>query len=158
MPVTPEQFRDAARRFASGVTIVTVSSGQRVHGMTASSFAAVSLQPPLVLVNLERKSQTLALVHEVGSFAVNVLADHQREIARSFSFSGEKPFTSVDYERGTNGHPLLKGVLAWMDCTVTGVFDGGDHEVVLGEVLACASREGLPLVYWNRDYRGLEEA
>lgn len=125
--------------------------------MTASSFASVSLKPPLVLVNLERKSQTLALVHDVGSFAVNVLANHQKEIARAFAFSGEKPFGSLNYKIGTSGHPLLDGAIAWMECGVIGMFDGGDHEVVLGEVMACGSTDGIPLIYWNRDYRSLKE-
>lgn len=125
--------------------------------MTASSFAAVSLEPPLILVNLEKRSETLALVRAVGSFAVNVLASDQEDLARSFAASGVKSFSSIDYRNGSDGHPLIEGCIAWMECRTREITDGGDHEVVIGEVAATGSADGPPLIYWDRRYRSLHD-
>jgi flavin reductase (DIM6/NTAB) family NADH-FMN oxidoreductase RutF len=155
MAVSPEDYREALRKFASGITIVTVAHGNELHGMTASSFAAASLSPPLVLVCLERSSRTRSLVLEASSFAANILGDHQESIARSFSESGPKPFQELRHRPGKFGAPLLEGAIAWIECSVWRVIETGDHDVIVGEVQACDSQPGLPLVYFNRSYRSL---
>jgi 3-hydroxy-9,10-secoandrosta-1,3,5(10)-triene-9,17-dione monooxygenase reductase component len=155
MAVTSQEYRDALSKFASGVTIVTVTAGGRPHGMTASAFAAVSLEPPLVLVCLEKTSRTRALVLETGIFAVSILVEDQQEIAKAFSRPGKKPFDELSHRAGKNGSPLLDGAIACVECTVESVVGGGDHDVVIGEVTACEPRGGQPLVYFNRGYRSL---
>lgn len=155
MAVGPEDYRQALRRFASGITVVTVARDDELHGMTASSFAAVSLQPPLILVSLEKGSRTRELVLEQGSFGVNVLADHQESLARAFSEAGDKPFDDTKHRLGSTGAPLLEGAIAWLECNISQSVDAGDHDVVIGEVLTCDAREGTPLVYFNRAYRSL---
>lgn len=155
MPVGPEEYRQALRRFASGITVVTVVNGPELHGMTASSFAAVSLQPPLVLVSLEKGSRTRELILEVRSFAVNVLAENQEAVARGFSQSGHKPFEATKHHFGRTGAPLLDGALALLECRIERTIDAGDHDVVIAEVLATEARDGAPLVYFNRAYRSL---
>ena len=155
MPVGPEEYRQALRRFASGLTVVTVANGAELHGMTASSFAAVSLQPPLVLVSLEKGSRTRELVLEVGSFGVNVLAEGQEAVARGFSRSGHKPFEETEHHFGRTGVPLLGGALAWLECHVDRTIDAGDHDVVIADVLATEAHNGRPLLYFNRGYRSL---
>lgn len=155
MVVGPEQYREALRKFASGITIVTVAHGGELHGMTASSFASVSLSPPLVLVCLEKSSKTRSLVLEAGHFAANILGDHQESVARSFSESGPKPFGDLKHRPGQQGAPLLDGAIAWIECSVWRVMEAGDHDVVVGEVEACDTRPGAPLVYFDRDYRSL---
>lgn len=155
MAVSPDAFRSALRRFASGVTIVTVAAEDGLHGMTASSFASVSLVPPLVLVCLDKTSRTLTLVAETGAFAVNVLRSDQQDASRAFSRPGQKPFASIPHRAGANGAPLLDEAIAHLECTTYRVFEAGDHEVVLGEVTATAASAGEPLVYYDGAYRSL---
>ena len=157
MPVATESFRQALSRFASGVTVVTVAAGDELHGMTASAFASVSLQPPRILVCLDKSSRTRALLAEVRDFAVSVLGANQEEISRAFANTGPKPFESSNHKRGENGAPLLDGALAWLECSVAEIIDGGDHDIVLGNVTACTSAEGNPLIYFDRRYRSLRD-
>lgn len=155
MAVSPEAFRSALRKFTSGVTIVTVAVDGELHGMTASSFASVSLVPPLVLVCLDKTSRTLELVAQTGVFAVNVLRGDQQEASQAFARPGSKPFGSISHRRGSNGAPLLDDAIAVLECSTYRVFEAGDHEVVLGEVTATAVSGGDPLVYYDGAYRSL---
>lgn len=158
MAVSPDAFRSALRKFASGVTIVTVAAGDELHGMTASSFASVSLVPPLVLVSLDKSSRTLSLVAETGRFAVNVLRSDQEGASRAFSRRGAKPFATIAHRSGANGAPLLDDAIAVLECSTYRVFEAGDHEVVLGEVTASQVRGGDPLVYYDGAYRSLDSS
>jgi flavin reductase (DIM6/NTAB) family NADH-FMN oxidoreductase RutF len=155
MGVGPDEYKAALSKFAGGVTIVTVSAGGELHGMTATSFASVSLDPPLVLVCLERTTRTHSLVVRSGTFVVNVLADHQHSIARVFSQHGLKRFDNLPHRLGPSNAPVLAGAIAWVECSVYRIDDGGDHEIVIGEVLECGTRPGRPLLYWDRAYRSL---
>ncbi|HEX2057899.1 MAG TPA: flavin reductase family protein [Actinomycetota bacterium] len=158
MAVSPDAFRGALRKFASGVTIVTVAAGGELHGMTASSFASVSLVPPLVLVCLDKSSRTLALLGQTRSFAVNVLRADQQEVSHSFAQAGVKPFASIPHRPGDNGAPVLDDAIAVLECTTYRVFEAGDHEVVLGEVTAASAADGDPLVYYDGTYRSLSSS
>lgn len=155
MPVDPTEFRHALSRFASGVTVVTVTSSGELHGMTASSFASVSLEPTRVLVCLDKSSRTRSLLETSGSFAVNVLSADQEPVSRGFASAGPKPFEALGHKLGENGAPLLDGALAWIECTTVEIVDGGDHDVVIGEVTACSWADGAPLIYFGRRYRSL---
>jgi flavin reductase (DIM6/NTAB) family NADH-FMN oxidoreductase RutF len=156
MGIGPDEYKEALARFTSGVTVVTVGSEAGVHGMTASSFASVSLHPPLVLVSLEKLSRTHDLVLERGAFAVNILESSQRDIARAFSKRGVKPFDRLPYRLGSAGAPLLDGALAHLECRTVDVVDGGDHDLFIAEVIATEVHEGSPLVYYRREYRALD--
>lgn len=151
-----DTYKDALRRFASGVTIVTVAHEGTMHGMTASSFASVSLRPPLVLVSLEKDSRTHRLVLETGRFGVNVLAIEQEGVARRFSQHGDKSFEEIPHRIDGDGVPLLDDAIAVMTCLTTTVVDGGDHNVFLAEVLSATTRAGSPLLYYDRNYRSIE--
>lgn len=155
MPVEPESFRRALRRFATGVTVVTVDHDGELHGMTASSFASVSLDPPLILVCLDETSRTRALILEKGTFAVNILADDQEGLSRSFSRRGTKPFDELSHHAGSTGDPLLDGAIAWLECRLEQMVGAGDHDIFVGEVLACGDRDGTPLLYYDQAYRSL---
>ena len=158
MGVSPEKYKDALSRFPSGITVVTTASAGRLHGMTASSFASVSLRPPLILVVLDLTSQTRSLVLEAGTFAVNVLSEHQEEISRTFARREDKGFEDLAHGFGTTGAPLLEGAIAWIECRVERVVDGGDHQIVVGEVVATKTAPGKPLVYYERDYRRMDDS
>lgn len=153
MTPDPERFKEALSQFSSGVTVVTVGSDSKLHGMTASSFASVSLDPPRVLVCLDKSSRTRALLAD--SFAVNILSADQETVSRAFAHAGEKPFDSLRYELGGSGAPLIHGALAWIECTTSSIVDGGDHDIVIGDVVDCSSAEGHPLIYYARTYRTL---
>lgn len=156
MPVEPESFRRALRRFATGVTVVTVDHDGELHGMTASSFASVSLDPPLILVCLDKTSRTRALILEKGSFAVNILAGDQEGVSRSFSRRGSKPFGKLAHRSGSTGDPVLEGAIAWIECRLEQMVGAGDHDIFIGEVIACGDRDGTPLLYYDQSYRALK--
>ncbi len=126
--------------------------------MTATSFASVSLDPPLILVSLEKRSHTRNLVLASRSFAVNVLDANQESLARDFAKRGEKIFSGIECRRSASGAPLIAGCLAWLECDITDVVPGGDHDVVIAKVVASETRDGVPLIYYERAYRVLEQS
>lgn len=139
-------LREAMAQFATGVTIVTVG-GQRGHGMTANAFTSVSLDPPLVLVCVAKAARLHAAILADGCFAVSVLGADQAHVARYFANRGRPAgmaqFDAVQWRPGTcTGAPLLGGALAWLECDVVEVHEGGDHSIFLGRVLECSRGNG----------------
>ncbi len=155
----PEELRRAMRQWATGVTVVSAINGGARHGMTVSSFTSVSLDPPLVLISLERVARTCGLVEKAGCFGVTILSLAQREISDRFAgriaddldrFDGLETFTLV------SGAPLIAGGLAYFDCQVVATYPAGTHIVFIAEVMAARQNPGEPpLMYYDRDYRGL---
>lgn len=132
--------------FATGVTVVTVG-GDNPHGMTANSFTAVSLEPPLVLVCVERQAIMHTSLQDSGAFAISVLAGHQERVARHFADRrrplGKEQFDAVEWLPGPlTGAPLITGALAHFECEVWRAYDGGDHTIFLGNLLSLARDEG----------------
>jgi flavin reductase (DIM6/NTAB) family NADH-FMN oxidoreductase RutF len=159
MAVDPEAFKQAMSQFASGVTVVTTVHEGRRHGLTASAFTSLSLDPPLVLVCIGRRLKTHDLIAEAGVFAVNVLGAHQLELGKRFA--GLTPvkdrFQGLVTATAETGSPLLPDVLAWVDCRVRNVHEGGDHSIFVGEVVALSAAEaGAPLLYHNRVWHRTE--
>lgn len=154
---SPDDFRATLGRFATGVTVLTASAGGRDYGMTVSAFASLSLDPPLVLVCVDRTATLHGVLAEGAAFGVNVLAAGQEALSRRFA-SGDPAdrFAGVGYARGTLGAPLLDGTLAWLECTVSARHPGGDHAVVVGAVAECGVREERPLLYYRSGYASLE--
>jgi flavin reductase (DIM6/NTAB) family NADH-FMN oxidoreductase RutF len=152
-------FRQAAGRFASGVTVVTTRAAEGAYGMTVSSFASLSLNPLLVTVSISQSSQLLEFVRSVEAFAVSVLANDQQLVARYFATSGRRPepagFSAVPTIAYETGAPIIEGCLSWFDCVLENILPGGDHEILVGRVAAAGGRTGEPLVYWAGGYRAL---
>jgi len=149
-----EEFKRILGHWASGVSIVASKSADgKPCGLTANAVASVSLQPPLVLVCIERNADTHDCVRESGYFSVNVLDSGQERLARRFSAweLGAK-FEGIAFHTQTTGAPVLDDALAWVDCRVTAQHDGGDHTIFVGEVLAGDAREGTPLIYYRGGY------
>jgi 3-hydroxy-9,10-secoandrosta-1,3,5(10)-triene-9,17-dione monooxygenase reductase component len=154
-------FRKAMGSFATGVTIVTVASGNgNIHGMTVSSFSSVSMDPALVLVCLNQTSRGLALIERSQAFAVNVLSAGQQHVSRWFA-NKQRPadstvFDGVPFELGAVGCPVLLGSAAWFDCRLWRLHRAGDHLIVLGEVVALGHRpEMAPLLVHRGKYKVL---
>jgi flavin reductase (DIM6/NTAB) family NADH-FMN oxidoreductase RutF len=156
MPVGPERFRDAGRLFASGVTVVSVARGDLFHGMTATAVAFVSLEPPLLLVCLERKSRTRLLVEETGRFALNVLSVDQEPIAKAFALAGDKSLDGIPHHVDEAGCPLFDESIASLSCTTTERVEAGDHGIFVAEVSEVETRSGSPLIYFDRSYHSFD--
>jgi len=154
MTVSPELYKQALARWATGVTIVTARSGDRVHGMTVSAFTEVSLDPPLVLVCADRNSNTLPLVREGGVFAVNVLARDQEALSNRFASKKDEwtRFEGLETDTGATGAPLLRGAVANLDCRVADLHEHGDHVVLVGAVEEVRTSDHDPLLYFRGAY------
>jgi flavin reductase (DIM6/NTAB) family NADH-FMN oxidoreductase RutF len=148
------ELRDALGRFATGVTVVTTMAPTGPLGITANSFASVSLDPPLVLWSPARKSRRFPAFEAASHFAVHVLSAGQRTLAEQFAGPGEG-FCGVDYRLGFGDAPLLEGCTARFECRHEAGYDGGDHLIVVGEVLRLVHDELPPLLYHRGRYCGL---
>ncbi|GBD22916.1 p-hydroxyphenylacetate 3-hydroxylase, reductase component [bacterium HR29] len=148
-------FREAMARFASGVTVVTARSARdgRLAGFTASAFSSLSLDPPLVLVCLDRRADSYRVFSEAEAMAVSVLAHGQHDLALHFASKGIDKFSGRALERGeATGLPLIPGALAHIECAMHDRLEGGDHVILVGRVLRAAVGEGEPLVHYNRAF------
>jgi len=155
-----ETLRQAMRHWATGVTVVTTAHQGRRHGMTVSSFTSVSLNPPLVLVALERKTRTRTMVAAEGVFAVTVLSQGDQAVSNRFAgrMEGEDRFAGLETFSLVTGAPLLRAGEAWLDCRVVQQVEAGTHTIFIGEVVAARAGEAFaPLLYFNRAYRRLGE-
>lgn len=158
MPLDPATFRATLGRFASGVTVVTTRDAQgRDAGMTVSAFSSLSLSPPLVLVCIDRNASVGPVLEACDRFAVNILAEDQAPLSRRFAEHGADRFDGVALTRGETGTALLDGALAALECRTAERHAGGDHTILVGEVLSARVREGQPLVYYRGGYRRIPE-
>lgn len=153
MPVTPQEFRDALARFASGVTIITTEAGGEKRGMTASAFLSVSLEPPLILVSVAKKAHMHAVLEAASSFAVNILSDSQQHLSNHFAGRPDAGLEIPWQELG--GQPVLGGSLVQLACSRYATYDGGDHTLYVGQVEASQVFEGRPLGYFHGGYHEL---
>lgn len=148
-PLTPQAFRDVIGHFASGVTVITTSLDGIPHGTTASAITSLSLEPPMMLVCMNRSSATGQAMMRSGGFAVNILGEGDDELARRFAGKGDDKFAGVSVDRGEHGQPLLLDALAQLVCRVTQQVEAGTHIVFFAEVHEATARPGEPLAYYR---------
>lgn len=153
-------FRKAARRFASGVTVVTTRlPTNEVYGLTVSAFATLSIDPLQVLVSIRTGNRLTAMIRESGIFAVNILREEQRSISQYFAQAGRPTcigdFPEIPCRVVITGAPVIEDCLAYFDCRLAAALPGGDHTIFVGNVVTADGNEGEPLLYYNGDYRGL---
>ncbi|WP_067621796.1 flavin reductase family protein [Alicyclobacillus acidiphilus] len=157
MTIDAAHFRRALGRFASGVTVVTMAFGEEVSGITVSAFASLSLNPPLVLVCIDKSSSTLGLIRRGKSFAVNILASDQRDLSNHFASKQPDKMAGIPHRVGQLGNPILHGTQANLECVLREEFDGGDHFILIGEVHAVEVDEAkTPLLYYSSQYGSFE--
>jgi flavin reductase (DIM6/NTAB) family NADH-FMN oxidoreductase RutF len=152
MDVSPLAFRDALGRFASGVTVVTVphaASPAGVRGITANAFMSVSLEPPLVLVSIDKKARAHAPLVEAERYGVSILREDQAPLSNHFA-GFDDSVTPRFTELG--GIAVLDGALAQLACRIVGRHDAGDHTLFIGQVEALATHEAAPLLYFRGRY------
>jgi flavin reductase (DIM6/NTAB) family NADH-FMN oxidoreductase RutF len=150
-----QAFREALGWFATGITIITTrgAAGELV-GFTANSFTSVSLEPPLVLFNLNRGANCLATFEACTHFAINILAEEQTALSSRFASPTAAKWDGVAVALGLDGCPILGGALAAFECGVHAIHDGGDHRIFVGRVLRMrAASEGKPLLFSRGSYR-----
>jgi 3-hydroxy-9,10-secoandrosta-1,3,5(10)-triene-9,17-dione monooxygenase reductase component len=161
-PITDQTLRKARGLFASGVTVVTTVHEGQLRGVTVSAFSAVSLNPPLILICIANESESREWIVESGLFAVNILSDEQEFLSERFAARApivNARFDGVPYHTAITGSPILDGSIAWYDCRVEAIHDGGDHTIFIGRVEAVGfGAEGKqPLVYFANRYAGVRD-
>lgn len=156
MPIDKNELRRVMGHFATGVTVITtVNKEGQLQGLTANAFTSVSLDPPLLLISVDKKAESWPAFEESKVFTVNILADDQEALSRKFAVSGGNKFEGVAYRVGANGAAILEGALATIECKLYAAYDGGDHSIYLGEIQEAAIREGKPLLFFRGGYRSL---
>ena len=155
-PLSQARFRHVMGHFASGVTVMTTSFQDQLHGMTVSAFCSVSLQPLLVLVSVERVTRMYELVSQSQAYAVNILQAKDEEVSRFFADDARllgDEFAALAYRRGVTGSPILQRATAYLEARVRATYDGGDHVLFLGEALALeVLSESPPLIFYRGGY------
>lgn len=158
MSISKEEFRRALSRFASGVTIVTTKDADgKLYGITVSAFCSVSLEPPLILVCLERTTGSSRALPQSGAFVVNVLRENQRHLSNHFASPAGDKFAGVEYHFGIDGIPVLTGALAHLECRLRDAHQGGDHSIFVGEIEKATADDGNPLLYFHGNYREIKD-
>lgn len=160
MSVDVQDFKNALAHWASGVTVVTTLGDGRPIGITANSLTSVSLQPPQILICVARKLFTHAAIAQGGVFAVNILSTDQLEWG--MRFAGMLPehadrFGGIAWTTAETGCAILPNVLGWLDCRLRHAYDGDDHSIFVGEVVAAGFQSGVPLLYFNRHWRQMAD-
>jgi flavin reductase (DIM6/NTAB) family NADH-FMN oxidoreductase RutF len=151
--IAADEFRKVLGHFASGVTILTTCDADgRPTGLTASAFSSVSLDPPLVLICVDHKSQSYPAIKERGCFAVNILSADQQAISRKFATSRLDKFDGVPHTISDLNLPLIDGAIAQLECTTVSVHVEGDHTIFVGRVERARVDNGEPLLYFRGQY------
>jgi 3-hydroxy-9,10-secoandrosta-1,3,5(10)-triene-9,17-dione monooxygenase reductase component len=145
----PQAFRAVCGTFATGVTVVTTDGPDGPQGGTVNSFTSLSADPPQVIVCLAKHSRTWRAVESSGTFAVNILSAGQEDVARLFASRDETKMAHVDWSPAANGAPLLDGVVASIECTLTAALEQATHMLLIGSVTAAEHNGGDPLIFFR---------
>jgi flavin reductase (DIM6/NTAB) family NADH-FMN oxidoreductase RutF len=162
--IDSDTFRRVMGHFVTGVTVVTALDGARPFGITVNALSSVSLDPPLVMVALDRRRFLTPIVRAAGRYAVSILSEDQQALSDCFAGAPVEPgrleFCGASWHAGPTGLPLLDGAIATLECTVVGTFSAGDHDLFIGHVdsLANDPEHPMPLIYYRRRYLRIERA
>jgi 3-hydroxy-9,10-secoandrosta-1,3,5(10)-triene-9,17-dione monooxygenase reductase component len=157
--IDPRTFRHVLGQFCTGITIITTVNESLPIGFACQSFAALSLDPPLVLFCPTKVSRSWQAIEASGHFCVNVLTEKQKHISARFGSKEPDKFSGIDWLPGELGSPIIAGSLAHIECTVASVHDGGDHFVVFGSVHSLSEVPKVkprPLLFYRGEYTGIE--
>ena len=145
--------RHVMGRFATGVTLLTTRFDEGTLGMTANAVMSLSLEPPLIVVAVDKKNSMHECLTQGKCFALNMLRADQEEISRRFAISGPKDFSGLTLTTAETGAPILVDAIAFVDCKLVEILSGGDHDMFVGEPVAGEVREGEPLIFYRGEYR-----
>jgi flavin reductase (DIM6/NTAB) family NADH-FMN oxidoreductase RutF len=156
-----EVFRKVMSNFATGVTVVTTHVDGRLHGFTANAVTSVSLDPLLFLVCVDKKANAHGELSKAKHFGVNVLGIDQQHVSNTFAKSAlpeEGTLRGMSYRMGDTGVPLLTGSIAWLECEVHELLEGGDHTIVIGRAVGgCVDSDAPPLIFFRGRYRRIAD-
>lgn len=154
--VAAEEFRRACGRFASGVTVASITDEQgAAHGLTVSSFTSVSLEPPLILICLAHSVTEIEAFRRARHFGISILREQDREVSTGFASKGHGRFNSIAWRRGHSGVPLIDCSLATLECETHHRMAAGDHDILIGRVIHTQVEDGAPLLHYASRYHGL---
>ena len=149
MTVDPKELRRVMGHFATGVTVITTKDiGGVPYGLTANAFMSLSLEPPLALISIDKTAQCYGCFDASRVFTVNFLSDEQEEISRRFATKGVDKFAGIDWHEGSNGAAILAGVIGYVECRIEKAYEGGDHTLIVGEILKAEAIGGRPLLFF----------
>lgn len=158
MTIDLQELRRVMGHFATGVTVVTTKDGEDTpFGLTANAFASLSLDPPLVLVCVDKAAQCYSCFQGSKIFAINVLGEGQEEISRRFATKGAQKFNGIPWHKSESGLALLDGAIGHIECKVVYSYDGGDHTIYVGEVLRAKTTGERPLIFFKGKYTRLPD-
>lgn len=156
MTLDSKEQRRILGKFATGVTVASTKIGDETWGMTANAVTSLSLDPPLVILCIQKEGQSRSKFEEGGCFALNILSAEQQEISDRFAFKGPKDFSDLETTTAETGAPILKDAIGWVDCKLKEILPGGDHDIFIGEIVAGGAVEaGSPLLYFSGKYAKL---
>jgi flavin reductase (DIM6/NTAB) family NADH-FMN oxidoreductase RutF len=162
--IPPDAFRRVMGHFVTGVTVVTALDGGRPFGITVNALSSVSLEPPLVVIALDRRRFLTPIVRAAGRYGVNILSEEQQDLSDCFAGApvepGREDFCGAAWHPGVTGVPLLDGAIATLECTVVESFSVGDHDLFIGrvEALENETHHPMPLLYYRRRYLRIERS
>jgi 3-hydroxy-9,10-secoandrosta-1,3,5(10)-triene-9,17-dione monooxygenase reductase component len=162
--IASDTFRRVMGHFVTGVTVVTALDGTQPFGITVNALSSVSLEPPLVMVALDRRRFLTPIVRAAGRYAVCILSEDQQALSDCFAGAAVEPgrdaFCGAAWHAGATGLPLIDGAIATLECTVVETFSAGDHDLFIGRVDALANEHHhpMPLLYYRRRYLSIERA
>ena len=161
-PIAADDFRGAMRHLTGGVSVITVGRGTEITGMTVTSVASLSVEPPTLIVSINRGASSWPILKREGAFGVNILAADQLEIAERFTgkggLTGADRFPGAQWIRRVSGVPLLVGALAAIDCEVEDIVERHSHAIVIGRVLDIQrSTHTAALAYWQGRYIAVDQ-
>jgi 3-hydroxy-9,10-secoandrosta-1,3,5(10)-triene-9,17-dione monooxygenase reductase component len=162
--IDSDLFRRVMGHFVTGVTVVSAFDGEQPFGITVNALSSVSLDPPLVMVALDRRRFLTPIVRAAGRYAVNILSEDQQALSDCFAGAPVQPgrdaFCGAAWHPGASGLPLIDGAIATLECTVVETFSAGDHDLFIGRVdtLANDPSHPMPLLYYGRRYLRIEHA
>lgn len=158
MEPRPDEFRQVMGHFATGISVVTTWDGAKPAGITVNAFSSVSLEPPLVMVALDRSRFITPMVRDAGRYAVSILGADQQALSDCFAHApvspGREDFCGASWTPGPTGLPRIDGAIASLECTIVETFEAGDHDLFIGRVdsLQRHRDDALPLLYFRRQY------
>ena len=155
--VEDQKLRQCLGKFATGVTVVSCRDQSGAPcGITVNSFCSVSLDPPLILWNIAKVSRSIQAFLNAEYFAINVLGSEQENLSARFAQSEPNLFSGVDYEYSQQQVPIIDGALAWFECRTHDIHPGGDHHIIVGEVIEYQATDGNPLLFYAGNYSSPE--
>lgn len=159
MAIEPQELRRVMGHFATGVTVITTRDRDGApNGLTANAFISLSLNPPLVLISVDKGATCYACFELENGFTVNFLAEEQEEISRRFATKGADKFTGLKWHPGSNGAAVIDDAIGYVECKITACHDGGDHTIVVGEIVGASATGERPLLFFKGKYQRLPDS